>query len=173
MDTHSAEAKSPGTGEAAAAGQADAEIAASPKKRRKILPVLGLMLLGAAGWYGYDWWTNGRFLVSTDDAYIEGDIATISPKVSGYVAKVDVVDEGPGIPPDVLPHVFERFVTGTGSQGGLGLGLYLAKRIARVHGGDLTVESAPGKGARFMLTLPSSPGSGAARPAAPSASPRE
>lgn len=91
MDTHSAEAKSPGTGEAAAAGQADAEIAASPKKRRKILPVLGLVLLGAAGWYGYDWWTNGRFLVSTDDAYIEGDIATISPKVSGYVAKVDVV----------------------------------------------------------------------------------
>ncbi|MDW9760263.1 HlyD family secretion protein [Sinorhizobium meliloti] len=91
MDTHSAEAKSPGTGEAAAAGQADAEISASPKKRRKILPVLGLVLLGAAGWYGYDWWTNGRFLVSTDDAYIEGDIATISPKVSGYVAKVDVV----------------------------------------------------------------------------------
>lgn len=91
MDTHSAEAKSPGTGEAAAAGQPDAEIAASPKKRRKILPVLGLVLLGAAGWYGYDWWTNGRFLVSTDDAYIEGDIATISPKVSGYVAKVDVV----------------------------------------------------------------------------------
>ncbi|RVM08519.1 HlyD family secretion protein [Sinorhizobium meliloti] len=91
MDTHSAEAKSPGGGEAAAAGQADAEIAASPKKRRKILPVLGLVLLGAAGWYGYDWWTNGRFLVSTDDAYIEGDIATISPKVSGYVAKVDVV----------------------------------------------------------------------------------
>lgn len=91
MDTHSAEAKSPGTGEAAAAGQVDAEISASPKKRRKILPVLGLVLLGAAGWYGYDWWTNGRFLVSTDDAYIEGDIATISPKVSGYVAKVDVV----------------------------------------------------------------------------------
>lgn len=53
--------------------------------------MLGLVLLGAAGWYGYDWWTNGRFLVSTDDAYIEGDIATISPKVSGYVAKVDVV----------------------------------------------------------------------------------
>ncbi len=49
------------------------------------------MLLGAAAWYGYDWWTNGRFLVSTDDAYIEGDIATISPKVSGYIAKVDVV----------------------------------------------------------------------------------
>ncbi len=91
MDTQTAEAKSPGTAETAAADEAGTELAASPKKRRKILPVLGLVLLGAAGWYGYDWWTNGRFFVSTDDAYIEGDIATISPKVSGYVAKVDVV----------------------------------------------------------------------------------
>jgi membrane fusion protein (multidrug efflux system) len=90
MDTQKAEAKEPGT-DAAAAEQTGTESAAPPKKRRKILPVLGLVLLGAAGWYGYDWWTNGRFLVSTDDAYIEGDIATISPKVSGYVAKVDVV----------------------------------------------------------------------------------
>ncbi|MFQ6160586.1 HlyD family secretion protein [Sinorhizobium meliloti] len=90
MDTQKAEAKGPGT-DAAAAEQTGTESAAPPKKRRKILPVLGLVLLGAAGWYGYDWWTNGRFLVSTDDAYIEGDIATISPKVSGYVAKVDVV----------------------------------------------------------------------------------
>lgn len=65
---------------------------ASPKKRRSfVLPVVVLALLGGAGWYGYDWWTNGRFMVSTDDAYIEGDIATISPKVTGYVAKVNVV----------------------------------------------------------------------------------
>jgi signal transduction histidine kinase len=67
---------------------------------------------------------------------------------------VDIVDEGPGIPPDILPHVFERFVSGKRREGGLGLGLYLAKRIAAVHGGDLTVESPPGKGARFTLTLP-------------------
>ncbi|WP_416064736.1 HlyD family secretion protein [Rhizobium sp. ZK1] len=65
---------------------------AAPKKRRSfVLPVVVLALLGGAGWYGYDWWTNGRFMVSTDDAYIEGDIATISPKVTGYVAKVNVV----------------------------------------------------------------------------------
>ena len=91
----------------------------------------------------------------------------------GAFAKVDVQDEGPGIAPDMLPHVFDRFVTGTQPQGGLGLGLYLAKRIAAVHGGDLTVESAPGKGARFTLTLPAGPGSGAAPQAAPSASPRQ
>jgi signal transduction histidine kinase len=82
-------------------------------------------------------------------------------------ARVDVVDEGPGIPPDLLPHVFERFVSGSRREGGLGLGLYLAKRVAAVHGGDLTVDSPPGKGARFTLSLPAAPGSGAAPPEAP------
>jgi signal transduction histidine kinase len=71
-------------------------------------------------------------------------------------ALVEIVDEGPGIPQDMLPRLFDRYVTGEGRSGGLGLGLYLAKRVAAVHGGDLTVESPPGKGARFMLTLPTS-----------------
>lgn len=62
------------------------------KKRGLLLPIIALALLGGAAWYGYDWWTDGRFLVSTDDAYVEGDIAVISPKVSGYVAKVNVVE---------------------------------------------------------------------------------
>lgn len=91
----------------------------------------------------------------------------------GPLAKVDVVDQGPGIPEDILPHVFDRFVTGSQRQGGLGLGLYLAKRIAGVHGGDLTVDSRPGKGARFSLTLPVSAGSGAVQQPVPEASPQE
>jgi signal transduction histidine kinase len=91
----------------------------------------------------------------------------------GPLAKVDVVDQGPGIPENILPHVFDRFVTGSKPEGGLGLGLYLAKRIAAVHGGDLSVESQPGKGARFSLTLPLSAESGAAPQSAPSASPRQ
>ena len=65
---------------------------------------------------------------------------------------IEVVDEGPGIAPEFLPHVFERFATS--ERGGLGLGLYIAKRIAEVHGGDLSVESQPGKGTRFTLSLP-------------------
>ncbi|WP_104664649.1 HlyD family secretion protein [Ensifer adhaerens] len=86
------EAKVPAAEQAAVAPAPVADAAPPQKKARKpILPVLGLALLAAGGWYGYDWWTNGRFMVSTDDAYIEGDIATISPKVSGYVAKVDAV----------------------------------------------------------------------------------
>ncbi|MDR6103422.1 membrane fusion protein (multidrug efflux system) [Agrobacterium larrymoorei] len=78
---------------------ADAAKAAAPvqppvqKKKRKpfLLPIIGLALLAGAAWYGYDYWTTGRFMVSTDDAYVHGDIAVISPKVSGYVAKVDIV----------------------------------------------------------------------------------
>ena len=74
--------------------QAPVAIAPPPpqKKRRSfLLPVVMLAALGAAGWYGYNWWIDGRFMVSTDDAYIEGDIAMISPKVSGYVESVQVI----------------------------------------------------------------------------------
>jgi signal transduction histidine kinase len=72
----------------------------------------------------------------------------------GDVVRIEVADEGPGIAPELLPHVFERFVTGDRRKGGLGLGLYLAKRIAKLHNGDLEVESRAGAGARFTLTLP-------------------
>ncbi|SMC43554.1 HlyD family secretion protein [Rhizobium sp. RU36D] len=80
-----------------AVAEAVAETAAPPvqaktkaKRRSPVLPVILLALLGIGGWYGYHWWTDGRFMVSTEDAYIEGSIAIISPKVSGYVASVDV-----------------------------------------------------------------------------------
>ncbi|ASY57684.1 MULTISPECIES: HlyD family secretion protein [Sinorhizobium] len=92
VEVPTTEAKAPAAEAPAVTEPSAAEAAAPAKKRRKpILPAIGLALLAAGAWYGYDWWTNGRFMVSTDDAYIEGDIATISPKVSGYVAKVDVV----------------------------------------------------------------------------------
>jgi membrane fusion protein (multidrug efflux system) len=74
---------------------APAAAVAPPEKkksgRRLALPVLALALLATAGWYGHQWWMDGRFMISTDDAYIEGDIASISPKVSGYVAVVNAV----------------------------------------------------------------------------------
>ena len=90
FEAETAEARPVTTAEAAPA----AAVAQPEKKkggRRLVLPILGLALLAAAGWYGYQWWTHGRFMISTDDAYIEGDIASISPKVSGYVAAVNVV----------------------------------------------------------------------------------
>lgn len=72
----------------------------------------------------------------------------------GELARVDVIDEGPGVPDEARARMFERFVTGQRKQGGLGLGLYLGRRVALAHGGDLTVESTPGRGARFTLVLP-------------------
>ena len=79
---------------------------------------------------------------------------TREAEASGDLARIHVIDEGPGVPPEVMPRIFERFATGRAAEGGLGLGLYLARRIAQTHGGDLSLESAPGTGARFILTLP-------------------
>lgn len=56
--------------------------------RKVIFSLIGTALIAGGGWFGYHWWTDGRFMVSTDDAYIEGDIAMIAPKVSGYVESV-------------------------------------------------------------------------------------
>lgn len=68
--------------------------------------------------------------------------------------QVEVVDEGPGIAADVLPHVFERFVTGRGREGGMGVGLYLTKRIAAAHGGDVLADQGEARGARFTVRIP-------------------
>lgn len=87
-DASTADARGPS---AAPASQADAPAPPQKKRRSLALPIIGLALLAGGAWYGYEWWTNGRFMVSTDDAYIQGDIAIISPKVTGYVARVDVV----------------------------------------------------------------------------------
>ena len=74
-------------------------------------------------------------------------------RADGEWAVLTVRDEGPGIDPQLLPSLFTRFARGSGAQG-LGLGLYLARGIAEAHGGTLTVESTPGKGASFRLGLP-------------------
>jgi len=61
--------------------------------RRKIaLGALLAVALGVAGWFGYDWWTVGRFTVSTDDAYVQAYNTTLAAKVPGYVASVLVTD---------------------------------------------------------------------------------
>ncbi|CAN7314705.1 HlyD family secretion protein [Phyllobacterium sp. LjRoot231] len=66
---------------------------AKPKRsaKRFILPILIVAAIGAGAWYGHEYWTTGRFMVSTDDAYIQGDITAIAPKVTGYIDRIDVV----------------------------------------------------------------------------------
>jgi signal transduction histidine kinase len=66
-----------------------------------------------------------------------------------------VEDDGPGVPPELAPTLFERFVRGAGDRGGsFGLGLAIVKAVAESHGGSVTLESPQGGGARFVVRLP-------------------
>src|SRR5690606_12860695 len=87
-----------------------------------------------------------------------GDLHVVLANAGGF-ATIEVQDFGVGIPPAQLPHVFEplfepwppgsRWYTGV-----FGLGLYLARAVARAHGGDLVVRSEEGKGSSFVFSLP-------------------
>ncbi len=71
--------------------------------------------------------------------------------------RVSVIDQGPGIPTEHVPHLFERFyrVPETSSSvRGTGLGLYICRKIVEAHGGEIGVESKPGQGSKFYFTLP-------------------
>jgi signal transduction histidine kinase len=70
-------------------------------------------------------------------------------------ASVTIADEGPGIGAGDEQRIFERFERAHSEEGGTGLGLAISRRLARSMGGDVTLDSAPGDGARFTLTLPS------------------
>ncbi|HWW56504.1 MAG TPA: HAMP domain-containing sensor histidine kinase [Sphingopyxis sp.] len=108
---------------------------------RRVLQVL-LNLLGNAIRYSPE---NSQIWIRVDR---EGDRATIT-----------VADQGQGIDADQQAVVFEKFERlGRTDSGGSGLGLYIARRLARAMDGDLTVDSAPGQGARFTLSLPARDG---------------
>jgi CheY-like chemotaxis protein len=88
-----------------------------------------------------------------------GGSITVTMERKGASASVVVEDTGQGIPPDFLPHIFERFrqaeAGSTRSHGGLGLGLSIVKKIVSLHGGEIEAESAGvGRGTRFRVVLP-------------------
>src|SRR5271170_820272 len=71
---------------------ATAQTRKRPSLKRLALAGVALAVLAGAAWYGHDWWTNGRFIESTDDAYVGGNVTAIAPHVSGFVAGVLVTD---------------------------------------------------------------------------------
>lgn len=73
---------------------------------------------------------------------------------------ISVADEGPGIAPEALPNVFDRYFRGDGGERGVGLGLYITHGIVQAHGGRIWVESQLGAGSKFFFTLPTSASSG-------------
>ncbi|HEY4370801.1 MAG TPA: HlyD family secretion protein [Burkholderiales bacterium] len=69
-----------------------APVSIRKRSRRPLFTGLALVAAIALGAGGYYWWSNGRFLLSTDDAYIGGDVTVISPRVAGYIGNVQVTD---------------------------------------------------------------------------------
>jgi signal transduction histidine kinase len=84
----------------------------------------------------------------------EGGTIRVTASVRGPQVLVTVEDDGPGIPPDVLPRIFDPFFTTKDVGEGSGLGLSIVHGIVERHGGHIDVQSAAGKGTTFSITFP-------------------
>jgi signal transduction histidine kinase len=86
-----------------------------------------------------------------------GGHIVVSVRVKDQRCEMSVEDDGPGIASEVLPTLFQRYSRGPSTSkdaGGTGLGLLIVREIVEAHGGDVGVESAPGRGSRFWFRLP-------------------
>lgn len=98
-------------------------------------------------------------LFSNAAKYAPGAQITVSLLEQAGKVRVRFVDTGPGIPPEYIEHIFQRFYRVPGQGGsGSGLGLFICKQIIEAHGGRISVESTQGRGTTFWIDLPSHSG---------------
>ena len=95
-------------------------------------------------------------LIDNAIKYAPGSRISISLKVDANKQTVIFADQGPGIPSEHLPFLFERFyrVSGHSTKRGAGLGLFICKQIIQAHHGQISVNTTPGKGTAFLIELP-------------------
>jgi len=85
---------------------------------------------------------------------LKGEVMINARGVTPDFVEVRISDNGPGIPPEQLPYVFERFYQAGGMRSGAGLGLAIAREIVLAHNGNIEASSHPGEGAEFIVRLP-------------------
>ena len=95
-----------------------------------------------------------NLMINAQKAMTEGGALRIEARLEDGQIETRFADTGPGLAPEHLDRIFEPFYTTRGDQGGTGLGLAVSYRIIERHQGMLTVESAPGEGATFIIRLP-------------------
>jgi signal transduction histidine kinase len=96
-------------------------------------------------------------LFSNASKYAPGSEVNIRVTQRGGQVHIEVDDRGPGIPPEHIPNLFERFYRvpeNADDARGTGLGLFICRKLIEAHGGEIGVDSGPGEGARFFFTLP-------------------
>jgi signal transduction histidine kinase len=99
-----------------------------------------------------------NLIVNAGQAVGSGGSIRVSTSRVGSDVDVCIEDDGPGIPPEIIDRIFDPFFTTKPVGDGTGLGLGIAYRIVRNHGGDIRVDSEPSSGTRFHVTLPASEG---------------
>jgi signal transduction histidine kinase len=95
-------------------------------------------------------------LITNALRYGDGKPVDVRLHADSQNARIEVIDQGLGIPEEVLPKIFEPYERGKMDKvpAGLGLGLFISRQLAEAHGGTLTARSKPGEGATFIFTLP-------------------
>jgi two-component system sensor histidine kinase KdpD len=97
----------------------------------------------------------GNLLVNAAVHTAPGTLIEIAGQLANRELLLSVGDRGPGIPPELMPRIFEKFFRAPGAPtGGSGLGLTIAKGFIEAQGGSITAENRPGAGALFSLHLP-------------------
>jgi signal transduction histidine kinase len=98
---------------------------------------------------------GGMLTIATAAAQFDAQYVSEHPgAVAGDFIAFSVTDSGTGIAPEVLPHIFDPFFTTKAPGVGTGLGLHITHSVVSRHGGRIEVESEPGKGTCFIITLP-------------------
>jgi signal transduction histidine kinase len=101
---------------------------------------------------------DGKILISAQvlqvDGPPEGTALGVGCDFAGEMVEISVADNGPGIPPEILPRIFDPFFTTKDVGHGMGLGLFVVYEIVDEHGGCISVQSTPGQGTNFRVRLP-------------------